>query len=153
MPMSRAARFTIMPLSPARSSSLRSLRQRMRPAGSGFSACVGSRPWSATSTAVAHVKASNEHDLFLLQGWVQAGDRLFQMDVTRRRVSGTLAELLGSSALPSDVQTRTLGMRRSAERTVSVLSPGRSGPCRRTPTASTRGSRETLSRPSTRRCR
>ena len=72
---------------------------------------------------VPHVKATNAHDLFFLQGWVHADDRLFQMDVSRRRASGTLAELLGSSALPSDVQMRTLGLRRSAERSLSVLSP------------------------------
>jgi penicillin amidase len=72
---------------------------------------------------VPHVKATNAHDLFLLQGWVHADDRLFQMDVTRRRGSGTLAELLGSGALPSDVQMRTLGIRRTAERSLSVLSP------------------------------
>lgn len=71
---------------------------------------------------VPHIKAANGHDLFFMQGWQHADDRLFQMDVTRRRASGTLAELLGSSALPSDVQMRTLGLRRSAERTLSVLS-------------------------------
>jgi penicillin amidase len=71
---------------------------------------------------VPHIKAANAHDLFFLQGWQQADDRLFQMDVTRRRASGTLAELLGSSALPSDVQLRTFGLRRSAERTMSALS-------------------------------
>ena len=71
---------------------------------------------------VPHIKARNVHDLFFLQGWQHAEDRLFQMDVTRRRASGTLAELLGSSALPSDVQMRTLGLRRSAERTMSTLS-------------------------------
>jgi penicillin amidase len=71
---------------------------------------------------VAHIKAFNPHDLFFLQGWVHANDRLFQMDVLRRRGSGTLAELLGSSALPSDVQLRTFGLRRTAERSLSVLS-------------------------------
>ena len=71
---------------------------------------------------VPHVKATNAHDLFFLQGWMHAEDRLFQMDVSRRRAAGTLAELLGSSALPSDVQMRTLGLRRSAERTMAVLS-------------------------------
>ena len=71
---------------------------------------------------VPHIKAANAHDLFFLQGWQHADDRLFQMDVTRRRASGTLAELLGSSALPSDVQMRTLGLRRSAQRTMSELS-------------------------------
>jgi penicillin amidase len=71
---------------------------------------------------VPHIKARNAHDLFFMQGWQHAEDRLFQMDVTRRRASGTLAELLGSSALPSDVQLRTFGVRRSAEGTMSVLS-------------------------------
>lgn len=72
---------------------------------------------------IPHVKASNSHDLFFLQGWVHADDRLFQMDVTRRRASGTLAELLGGSALPSDVQMRALGLRRTADRTMPALSP------------------------------
>lgn len=53
-------------------------------------------------------------DLFYLQGYVHAEDRLFQMDVSRRQASGTLAELLGSAAIGSDVQLRTLGLRRAA---------------------------------------
>ena len=71
---------------------------------------------------IAHVTASNDHDLFFLQGWVHAGDRLFQMDVGRRLASGTLAELFGPDVLPSDVQFRTLGLRRAAARSLSVLS-------------------------------
>ena len=71
---------------------------------------------------VAHIKASNDHDLFFLQGWVHAEDRLFQMDVTRRQASGTLAELLGQAALPGDVQVRTIGLRRAAERSLPVQS-------------------------------
>ncbi|HEX6262254.1 MAG TPA: penicillin acylase family protein, partial [Actinomycetota bacterium] len=34
---------------------------------------------------IAHITARNDHDLFFLQGWVHAGDRLFQMDVSRRQ--------------------------------------------------------------------
>jgi penicillin G amidase len=71
---------------------------------------------------VPHIKASNAHDLFFLQGFVHAGDRLFQMDVTRRTVAGTLAELLGSGVLASDVQMRTIGIRRSAERSLPAQS-------------------------------
>src|SRR5688572_23207170 len=67
---------------------------------------------------VPHIKASNANDLFLLQGWVHADDRLFQMDVLRRLGAGRLAELLGSGSLPSDVQMRTLGIRRTAERSL-----------------------------------
>ncbi len=70
---------------------------------------------------IAHVRAGNEHDLFFLQAWVHAQDRLFQMDVTRRRASGTLSELLGPGALPGDVQLRTFGLRRAAARSVPIL--------------------------------
>lgn len=71
---------------------------------------------------VAHISANNDHDLFFLQGWTHAADRLFQMDVGRRVPSGTFAELVGWSALPSDVQFRTLGLRRAAARSLPLLS-------------------------------
>ena len=67
-------------------------------------------------SGVTHIEATSLHDLFFLQGWVHARDRLFQMDVSRREPSGTLAELLGKAALPGDVQARTIGLRRAAER-------------------------------------
>ena len=44
------------------------------------------------------------------------------MDLTRRQASGTLAELLGQSALPGDVQVRTIGLRRAAERSLPLQS-------------------------------
>ncbi|HSU77207.1 MAG TPA: penicillin acylase family protein, partial [Burkholderiales bacterium] len=72
---------------------------------------------------ISHVRAHNDHDLFFMQGWVHAGDRLFQMDSNRRLASGTLAELVGTAALPTDVQLRTLGLRRSAERSYAAASP------------------------------
>src|SRR5712672_4104475 len=71
---------------------------------------------------IAHIKARNEHDLFFLQGFVHAQDRLFQMDVSRRRASGTLAELLGPAALSGDVALRTFGLRRAAERSLPIQS-------------------------------
>jgi penicillin amidase len=71
---------------------------------------------------VPHIFAASEHDLFFLQGWVHAEDRLFQMDLARRQASGTLAELLGPAALPSDVELRTLGLRRAAEASLPLLS-------------------------------
>jgi len=67
-------------------------------------------------SGVTHIEAASLHDLFFMQGWVHARDRLFQMDVSRREPSGTLAELLGKAALPGDVQARTIGLRRAAER-------------------------------------
>src|SRR3989475_8134316 len=72
---------------------------------------------------IAHVRANNEHDLYFMQGWVHAGDRLFQMDYNRRLASGTLAELVGMAALTTDVQLRTLGLRRGAQRSLDAASP------------------------------
>ena len=74
------------------------------------------------SNGIPHILATNEHDLFFLQGWVHAEDRLFQMDVSRRLASGTLAEVLGITVLASDVQLRTIGLRRAAKRSLAVLS-------------------------------
>ena len=74
------------------------------------------------SAGVAHITAQNDHDLFFLQGYVHAQDRLFQMDVTRRLASGSLAELLGTGALAQDVQLRTIGLRRAAERSLAAQS-------------------------------
>jgi penicillin G amidase len=72
---------------------------------------------------VPHIYASSDHDAMFAVGWVHAGDRFFQMDFNRRQASGRLAELVGASALPADVQLRTLGLRRAAERSLAALSP------------------------------
>jgi penicillin amidase len=74
------------------------------------------------TNGIAHIRAGSRHDLFFLQGWVHAQDRLFQMDVRRRQADGTLAELLGPAALPSDVQLRTIGLHRAAARSLPALS-------------------------------
>jgi penicillin amidase len=71
---------------------------------------------------IPHIVAKNAHDLFMLQGYVHACDRFFQMDVQRRLASGTLAELLGPDALASDVELRTIGLRRAAERSWAAAS-------------------------------
>ena len=74
-------------------------------------------------SGITHVQARSEADLWFMQGFVHARDRLFQMDEFRRTASGTLAELLGPGALASDVQFRTLGLRRAAEKSLAALSP------------------------------
>ena len=76
-----------------------------------------------TTDGITHLSAGSRHDLWLAQGWLHATDRLFQMDTLRRTASGTLAELLGPGALPSDVQLRTLGLRRAAEASWAAASP------------------------------
>jgi penicillin amidase len=60
------------------------------------------------------IKAATQYDVAFLQGYAQAKARFFEMDFNRRAASGRLAELVGVSALASDVQTRTLGLDRAA---------------------------------------
>ena len=60
---------------------------------------------------VAHIYAQNQHDLFFAQGVVAAQDRLFQMELWKRAGQGRLAEILGPSALPRDVNARALRYR------------------------------------------
>lgn len=72
---------------------------------------------------VPHIYANNEDDLFFAQGYVQAQDRLWQMDLCRRAAQGTLAEVLGEDALPSDRLARTLGFARGALAEWAMLEP------------------------------
>jgi penicillin G amidase len=71
---------------------------------------------------IPHIFAKTERDLYFLTGWMHAQDRFFQMDAARHQASGTLAELLGPDALGGDVETRNLGIRRAAERSLTQLS-------------------------------
>jgi penicillin G amidase len=71
---------------------------------------------------VPHVFANSEHDAYFMVGYLHAQDRLFQMDSSRRQASGTLAELLGPSALEDDAGLRTFGLRRAAVRSLAAIS-------------------------------
>ncbi len=73
------------------------------------------------------IRAANDNDVAFLQGYAQAKARFFEMDFDRRAASGSLAELVGSAALASDVQTRTLGLRRAAWATWTALDDGTRG--------------------------
>ena len=48
----------------------------------------------------------NEHDLFFVQGYTAARDRLFQFELWRRQATGTVAEVLGRKELTRDIGTR-----------------------------------------------
>lgn len=57
---------------------------------------------------VPHIYAQNMDDLFFAQGYVQAQDRLWQMEMWRRIGDGTLAEIVGPSAVARDREARML---------------------------------------------
>lgn len=64
---------------------------------------------------IPHIFAENDADLFFGYGYAMAADRLFQLDYLRRKGSGRLAEILGQSALETDLIARTIGFRRIAQ--------------------------------------
>jgi penicillin G amidase len=64
---------------------------------------------------VPHITAENDRDLYIAQGYTQAQDRLFQMDLSRRQASGRLSEVIGDATVDTDKFFRTLGLRRAAE--------------------------------------
>ncbi len=64
---------------------------------------------------VPHITAYGLPELFYTFGYITAKDRLFQLDVTRRKASGRLAELVGRSELDEDILVRNLNLYASAE--------------------------------------
>ena len=70
---------------------------------------------------VPHIFATNELDLAFAFGYVQAMDRLWQMDLERRLASGRLSELLGDITFETDLFFRTMGLKLGAERTLELI--------------------------------
>ncbi len=74
------------------------------------------------ANGIPSIVASSERDAAFVQGYLHARDRFWQMDFNRRLASGTVAELVGSAALGTDIQLRTLGFRRDAWQTYAASS-------------------------------
>jgi penicillin amidase len=64
----------------------------------------------------AHAFTENEHDLFFIQGYLTAQDRLFQIDLARRAARGKLSEVIGRYGLERDKYVRTIGLIDSTEK-------------------------------------
>ncbi|HUR34086.1 MAG TPA: penicillin acylase family protein [Vicinamibacterales bacterium] len=60
---------------------------------------------------IPHIAAQTADDLFFAQGYVQAQDRLFQMDLWKRSVQGRLSEVLGANFIQRDSMTRRIQFR------------------------------------------
>jgi penicillin amidase len=70
------------------------------------------------------IHAVNRLDAVRSLGYLNAQDRLFQMDLMRRKNAGRLAEVFGSLALDNDSRVRTYGFNRVAKTVVSQLPDG-----------------------------
>jgi penicillin amidase len=67
------------------------------------------------SNGIPHIYAESKEDAYFALGFVHAQDRLWQLELNRRIVSGRMAEVLGGKAVDTDRFLRTLGVRRNAE--------------------------------------
>ncbi len=71
--------------------------------------------------SVPHVFAEKENDLFFVQGYITARDRLWQMDITIRDAAGRLSEVIGPATLERDRRQRRKGMMWAARNTLADL--------------------------------
>ena len=60
---------------------------------------------------INHIYANNQQDLFFMQGYLAAKDRLFQFEIWRRQATGTVAEIFGEEELDRDIGTRLFKFR------------------------------------------
>jgi len=77
--------------------------------------------WDAQG--VPYIYASNQGDLFTVQGYLHGRDRMWQMELNRRIAAGRLSEILGKVALPADRTARTLGFHRLGHQDLELISP------------------------------
>jgi len=65
---------------------------------------------------VAYLSADSLEDLWFAQGFVTAGERLFQLDLALKQATGRLSELFGELTIEDDRFTRTVGINRAGAR-------------------------------------
>ncbi|MFD6418146.1 penicillin acylase family protein [Streptomyces sp. NPDC060194] len=73
---------------------------------------------------IPQIYADTDADLFMAQGYVQAQDRFWEMDVRRHTTAGRLSEMFGKDLVKTDSFLRTLGWRETAQKEYDeLLSP------------------------------
>lgn len=70
---------------------------------------------------VPHVFAENDYDLYFVQGYLTAKDRLWQMEFQTHAAAGRVSEIVGEKALEFDLEQRRIGMNWSAERAMESI--------------------------------
>jgi penicillin amidase len=71
---------------------------------------------------IPYISAESYADLIRAQGFIAAQDRMLQIEMYRRMVSGNLAELIGEKGIPLDTRSRVAGYQQAAARNVPLLS-------------------------------
>jgi penicillin G amidase len=73
------------------------------------------------SLLIPHIFARNEDDLYLVQGYITATHRLWQMEFQTHAAAGRISEIIGDVALDYDRRQRRLGMAYGAERFTETI--------------------------------
>ncbi len=75
------------------------------------------------SEGVPHIRTATAGDAWFALGFVHAQDRMFQMDLNRRRSLGRSAEFLGAAAADADALSRRLGVAQASQRDYAIAMP------------------------------
>lgn len=72
---------------------------------------------------IPYIEGRNSDDLFFMQGFVVASDRLWQLDLLRRLARGETAEIFGRTTIGQDIRWRRYGFARVASESIRQLGP------------------------------
>jgi len=97
--------------------------QQVGPASVSVSGLVKEVTVQRDSRSIPYISAASDEDLYFVQGYVTASDRLWQMDLMRRLARGETAEIFGQATLEEDKRWRRFGFAKIAEDGVQYLSP------------------------------
>ena len=75
------------------------------------------------SRSIPYIEAKTDADLYFMQGFTTASDRLWQMDLLRRVARGETAEIFGRATLDEDKKWRRYGFAHISEQSVQYLEP------------------------------
>ena len=70
---------------------------------------------------IPHIYAQNGEDTYFALGYIQAQERISQMEFLRRAVTGQLAEVLGDKFVAGDIAKRTVGIAENAKQSAKAF--------------------------------
>ncbi len=73
--------------------------------------------------SIPYIEAKTDADLYFVQGYTTASDRLWQMDLMRRLARGETAEIFGKAVLEEDKRWRRFNFAKIAEENLEFLTP------------------------------
>ena len=73
------------------------------------------------SLRIPHIFAENDRDLYYVQGYVMASERLWQMEFQTHAAGGRMSEIVGEKALGYDRFQRRVGMKFGAENSLNAI--------------------------------